>query len=96
MSKESIVINKDNAPEEKKYVTEDMQELGNDIIGLLNERTENPGDAFVLMQQLTIFLWDTYKIDWEDKPGSKVADTKKQRYLDFVSGLVDNMTGPSK
>ena len=80
-----------NEPESRKTSADDLTELADEILDMLSERTENPSDAFVLLQQLTIYLWETYKIDWEDKPGSKVADTRKQRYLDFVSGLVDTM-----
>lgn len=80
-----------NEPDSRNPSAGDLTDLADEILDLLSERTENPSDAFVLLQQLTIYLWETYKIDWEDKPGSKVADTKKQRYLDFVSGLIDTM-----
>jgi hypothetical protein len=65
--------------------------LGDEILKLLNERTENPGEAFVLLQQLGIFVWDQYQIDWKDKEGLKVAATRKQRYMDFVSDLIDTL-----
>jgi hypothetical protein len=65
--------------------------LGDDILKMLNERTENPGEAFVLLQQLCIFVWDQYQIDWKDKEGQTVADNRKQRYLDFVSDLIDTL-----
>jgi hypothetical protein len=84
------VVN-NNEPDSRNPSAGDLTDLADEILDLLSERTENPSDAFVLLQQLTIYLWETYKIDWEDKPGSKVADTKKQRYLDFVSGLIDTM-----
>jgi hypothetical protein len=63
--------------------------LGDEILNLLTERTQNPGEAFVLLQQLCIFVWDQYQIDWKDKEGQKVADTRKQRYLDYVSDLIE-------
>jgi hypothetical protein len=63
--------------------------LGDEILEMLGQRTKNPGEAFVLLQQLSVFLWAQYKIDWSDVQGHKVADTRKQRYLDFLSGLID-------
>jgi hypothetical protein len=71
---------------------EDKSQLGDDILKLLGERTPNPSEAFVLLQQLSIFLWDQYNIDWHDQAGQMVAGTRKQRYLDYVSSLVDNAT----
>jgi hypothetical protein len=65
--------------------------LGNEILELLNKRTKNPGEAFVLLQQLCIFIWDQYQIDWKDKEGLKVSDTRKQRYLDYVSDFIDTL-----
>lgn len=66
-------------------------DLGNEILNLLGERTKNPGEAFVLLQQLSIFIWAQYKIDWKNHPGHKVADSRKQRFLDFVSDMVDSI-----
>jgi len=51
---------------------------------------KNPGEAFVILQQLSIFIWDQYKIDWSDRGGHKVADSRKQRYIDFISELIDS------
>ena len=68
-----------------------LKEIGDAIIDLLSEKLENPSEAFVLLQQLSIFLWDNYKIDWNEQAGQSMAATRKQRYLGFVSGLVDNM-----
>jgi hypothetical protein len=70
------------------------EDLGNEILDLLALRTENPSEAFILLQQLSIYLWDTYKIDWEAKENSPVAPDRKLRYLGFVAGLVDHLTGP--
>jgi hypothetical protein len=74
----------------------EMKKLGEDILEMLTERTENPGNAFVLLQQLSIYLWDRYKIDWQDQENHKVAANRRQRYLEFVAGLVDAMTAPEK
>jgi hypothetical protein len=63
--------------------------LGDDVLNMISQRTENPGEAFVLLQQLSIFLWEQYKIDWNEQEGAKVADSRKQRYLDYVSQLID-------
>lgn len=65
--------------------------LGEEILRLLNERTENPGQAFVLLQQLCLFVWDQYQIDWKDRENQKAADTRKQRYLEYVSDLIDTL-----
>jgi hypothetical protein len=73
------------------FPAEEQGNTGNDILNLLGERTKTPGEAFVLLQQLTIFIWDQYKIDWKDHEGHKVADTRKQRYLDFASELIDSI-----
>jgi len=79
------------APDGKNPASNDLETLGDQIMTLLHERTANPSEAFVMLQQMCIFLWDQYKIDWKDHPDCKVADTRKQRYLDFVSGMVDNI-----
>jgi hypothetical protein len=68
------------------------EDLGNEILELMALRTANPSDAFVLLQQLSIYLWDTYKIDWEAKDNSPVLGDRKMRYLSFVAGLVDRLT----
>ena len=68
-----------------------IKEIGDTILALLAEKTENPSEAFVLLQQLSVFLWDNYKIDWNEQPGQPVAASRKQRYLDFISGLIDNI-----
>jgi hypothetical protein len=67
------------------------KDLGDEILDILSKRTKNPSEAFVLLQQLTIFLWDQYRIDWRDKEYDKVAPTRKERYINFFSGLVDRM-----
>jgi len=72
------------------------EDLGNEILDLMALRTENPSEAFVLLQQLCIYLWDTYKIDWEAKENSPVEPDRKMRYLAFVAGLVDRLTEPEQ
>ena len=71
--------------------SDQIKEIGDSILNLLTEKTENPSEAFVLLQQLSVFLWDNYKIDWHEQVGRPVAATRKQRYLDFVSGLIDDI-----
>jgi hypothetical protein len=70
---------------------EHKEKLGEEILALLGERTQNPGEAFVLLQQLSIYIWAQYKVDWDNHEGHQVADTRKQRLLDFISGLIDQV-----
>jgi hypothetical protein len=65
--------------------------LGDEILNMLGERCQNPGEAFVILQQLCIYVWDQYKIDWSVSEGHSVADTRKQRYLDYVTQLIDTL-----
>jgi hypothetical protein len=67
-------------------------DLGNEILHLMEMRTENPSEAFILLQQMAIYLWDTYKIDWEAKENLPVHPDRKLRYLSFVAGLIDQLT----
>jgi len=67
------------------------ENLNEELLKLLQENTENPSEAFLLVQQMSVYLWAQYKIDWEDQPDHKVAANRKQRYLDFVSALVDSL-----
>jgi hypothetical protein len=64
-------------------------DLGDDILKMLGQRTKNPGEAFVLLQQLSIFIWDQYKVDWNQHEGLQVATSRKQRCLDYISQLMD-------
>jgi hypothetical protein len=64
--------------------------LGDEILDLLGQNCKNPGEAFVLLQQLCIFVWDQYKIDWT-QPEGESASTRKQRYLDYVKQLLDTL-----
>ena len=63
--------------------------LGDDILNLLGENCKDPGQAFVLLQQLTIYVWDQYKIDWSNSDDHQVAASRKQRYLDYAAQLID-------
>jgi hypothetical protein len=81
---ENEIKTPDNSLPEK-----DPANLGDDVLNMISQRTENPGEAFVLLQQLSIFLWEQYKIDWNEHEGVKVADSRKQRYLDYISQLID-------
>jgi hypothetical protein len=36
-----------------------------------------------------VFLWDQYNIDWHNQPGYEVSEDRKQRYLDYLSALID-------
>jgi hypothetical protein len=65
--------------------------LGDEIMNIVSEKCPNPGEAFVLLQQLTIFIWDQYKIDWSEKGEKKVAPTRKGRYIEYVSELLDTL-----
>jgi hypothetical protein len=73
----------------------DPKKLSEEIMDLLCKRTPNPSEAFVMLQQMCVYLWEEYGIDWSDQPGSKVAESRKQRYLDFVSGLIDSLQSAS-
>jgi hypothetical protein len=72
------------------------QNLGEEIMKMLYERTANPSEAFILVQQMAVMLWEQYQIDWKDQPDSPVAPSRKQRYLDFVSALIDSLLANMK
>jgi hypothetical protein len=72
-----------------QFSDEDKTKLGEDILKLLGERAPNPSEAFVLLQQISVFLWDQYNIDWHNQPGYEVSEDRKQRYLDYLSALID-------
>jgi hypothetical protein len=65
--------------------------ISDEILSLLQKNTKDPGEAFVLLQQLTIYVWDQFKIDWSKSKGSEVAPTRKQRYLEYAGALIDNL-----
>jgi hypothetical protein len=83
------VVEKEDQSAGKTDQAKEPLTLGDEILNLLTQRTQNPGEAFVLLQQLCIFVWDQYQIDWKDKEDQKVADNRKQRYLDYVSDLIE-------
>jgi hypothetical protein len=74
---------------------EEKISLGDEVLKLLGERTKNPSEAFVLLQQICVFLWAQYKIDWHGQESFQVAESRKQRYLDFISAMIDNMSANS-
>lgn len=65
--------------------------ISEDILNFLQENTKDPGEAFILLQQLTIYIWDQFKIDWSSTEGYQVAPTRRQRYLDYITQLLDNL-----
>jgi hypothetical protein len=66
--------------------------LANEILDMITQNCKNPGEAFVLLQQLSIFVWDQYKIDWNQSIDTPVSMTRKQRYLDYLSELLDTLS----
>jgi len=69
----------------------DREKLGEEIMKMLYERTANPSEAFVMLQQMCVMLWEQYKIDWKEQADSRVSESRKQRYLDFISALIDSL-----
>lgn|GEM_PF-2143703 len=65
--------------------------ISEDILNFLQENTSDPGEAFILLQQLTIYIWDQFKIDWNSTESYKVAPTRRQRYMDYITQLLDNL-----
>jgi hypothetical protein len=90
------VVEKKMDPSTNKQQNEQSDDIGNEILKILNERMKNPADAFVLLQQLSIYLWSTYKIDWKSQGNQEGAETSKKRLMNFVSGLIDTMTPPEQ
>jgi hypothetical protein len=80
--------NKPN-PEQADQAPGSPDNLANEIMDLVSQKCKNPGEAFVLLQQLTVFVWDQYKIDWNQNTS---ATTRKSRYLDYVSELLDTLS----
>jgi hypothetical protein len=95
-NKENLLADKETEPVKNIDSTEKMADLGDEIIKILRERTENPSEAFVLLQRLSILLWYQYKIDWQEKENQKVAPSRKQRYLDFISELIDILSSENE
>ena len=84
-------MNTNSNPEQTDQAQGGTENLANEILNTLSEKCENPGQAFVLLQQLTIFVWDQYKIDWNQKAEAGNASTRKSRYLDYLSELLDTL-----
>jgi len=84
--KGEYTVNKEFGAEDAHKERADM---GNKILDLLGEHTKNPSEAFVLLHQLSLYLWDQYKLDWKSTAEHKVADSRKQRYIDFVADMVN-------
>jgi hypothetical protein len=62
--------------------------LENQILEMLRTRTESPVQAFTILQQLSVFLWTRYDIDWKNDGEKVVADTPEDRYLDYMKELI--------
>jgi hypothetical protein len=90
------VVEKGMESPDRNQSNEQADDLGTDILKLLNERAKTPADAFVLVQQLSIYLWSTYKIDWKAEAGQPGSETRKQRLLNFISGLMETMVPPEE
>jgi hypothetical protein len=84
-------LNTNSSPEQAGQAQGGTENLANEILNTLSQKCENPGQAFVLLQQLTIFVWDQYKIDWNQKAETDTASTRKSRYLDYLSELLDTL-----
>ena len=69
----------------------EIRSISDDILKLLQDNTKNPGEALMILQQLSIYLWDQYNIDWSNSQGQTVAETRKQRYLDWVSEMLEKL-----
>jgi hypothetical protein len=89
--KERRVIENESGTPEEQVQNGQPASLGDEILNILGERCKNPGEAFVILQQLCIYVWDQYKIDWSVAEGGATASSRKQRYLDYVSQLIDTL-----
>jgi hypothetical protein len=87
--KEILLEEKEIKTPDSTLPENDQSNLGDEILTLISQRTSHPGEALVLLQQLSIFVWDQYKVDWNEHDVIKVADSRKQRYLDYISQLID-------
>jgi hypothetical protein len=83
-------VNEQNVPGGGDPEHEKRIKAGNDILAILESQTKSPGEALLLIQQLTIFIWNHYQLDWQGTPDSPLAANRKQRYLDFISQLIDS------
>ncbi len=62
--------------------------LEDQILELLRTHTNNPGQAFTILQQLSVFLWARYDIDWKNNGDNAVTGTPEERYLDYMKELI--------
>lgn len=65
--------------------------LGDEILEMLGERCKNPGEAFVLLQQLSIFVWDQYKVDWTNAADHQASASRKQRFMDYIVSMIESL-----
>jgi hypothetical protein len=85
------VVDNDPGAQEEQGQKGQPTNLGEEILNLLGERCKNPGEAFVILQQLCIYVWDQYKIDWTVAENPAVAASRKQRYIDYVTQLIETL-----
>jgi len=78
-------MSRDSQSEHEKRIN-----VGGEILKIIEKEIKSPSDAMILLQEITIYLWNQYQIDWQSTTDFPVADTRKQRFLDFVGELVDN------
>jgi hypothetical protein len=74
----------DNQAEHEKRI-----KVGGEILQMIEKEISSPSEAMMLLQQITLYVWNQYKIDWQGTPDSPVSETRKQRFLDFVSELIN-------
>jgi hypothetical protein len=84
-------LNSESNPEKVGQNPVQPESLADEILNTVSQKCENPGQAFVLLQQLSIFVWDQYKIDWNQAAEKKSLPTRKSRYLDYLSELLDTL-----
>ena len=78
-------MSRDSKAEHEKRIN-----VGGEILKIVEKEIKSPSDAMILLQEITIYLWNQYQIDWQGTPDFPVAEDRKQRFLDFVGALVDN------
>ena len=64
--------------------------VGEKILEMLGQYTKNPAEAFVLLNQLAVYVWNQYKIDWKNTEGQPGSASRKDRYMNFISDLLNN------
>lgn len=81
---------KKELPENNALPNEEKR-VEDEILEILHMRTKDPGEAFVVLQQLSVFLWASYKIDWKNNASGKLAETREGRYLDYLKGMLSQI-----